>query len=419
MGSLGEDGRERRRLDGEIDSPAIACWLSEGRGVTVAIVALASFEIINAAYGRNTGDALVVAATDRINRALSAAGDVDVARDGAIFTVAVAEPIERAHPSVTAIEFALAQPFVVGSTTVHVGTRIGVAGGQGEEAEALVARARAALADARVLEGATTRIAPPAPHRPIARLAADLHRAIERDEIAVMFQPQVAFAGGAIVGVEALARWNHPELGELGAETLLAASDRADLGLVLSDHILARALASAAAWPKALSGLRVAVNVTAADLSRPDFAARFLARVDASGIARARVTAEITESGLIDDLDGATELLAVLRDGGCRVAIDDFGTGYSSLAYLTALPVDYLKIDLRLTQSIVGDRRHRVVVEGVIAIAGALGLETIAEGVETEEQRALLEARGCTCYQGFLCSGAVDSAALARLVDAA
>jgi EAL domain-containing protein (putative c-di-GMP-specific phosphodiesterase class I) len=133
-------------------------------------------------------------------------------------------------------------------------------------------------------------------------------------------------------------------------------------------------------------------------------------------VARARVTAEITEGGLIDDLDGATDLLAVLRDGGCHVAIDDFGTGYSSLAYLTALPVDYLKIDLRLTQSIVGDRRHRVVVEGVIAIARALGLETIAEGVETEEQRALLEARGCTYYQGFLCSSAVDSAGLMRLV---
>jgi EAL domain-containing protein (putative c-di-GMP-specific phosphodiesterase class I)/GGDEF domain-containing protein len=411
---LGEASRERRGVEG--DNPVVAAWLTQGRAVTVAIVALASFEIINAAYGRETGDALVSAASERIARALDREGEADLAREGAVFTLALPVELDVAYPLITAIEFALAQPFAVGQTTVHVGTRIGVASGEGEDAEALVSRARAALADARVAEGATTRIAPPAPHRPIAHLAADLHRAITRGEIAVMFQPQVAFASGAIVGVEALARWNHPELGVLGAETLLAASDRADLGIVLSDHILARALASVANWPDALSTLRVAVNVTAADLARPDFAARFLARVDASGVDRARVTAEITEGGLIDDLDSATALLEALRDGGCRVAIDDFGTGYSSLAYLTALPVDYLKIDLRLTQSIVGDRRHRVVVEGVIAIAGALGLETIAEGVETEEQRALLAAKGCTYYQGFLCSSAVDGAELVRLV---
>ncbi len=416
---MGENSRARRGHEGPTPSPVIDAWIAHDRPVTVAIVALASFEIINAAYGRDTGDALLQVAIDRFGRVLSATDDLELGREGAVFTLALPLPFEAAHPLIAAIEFALAQPFAVGATTVHVGTRIGVASGQGEEAEALVARARAALADARVLEGATTRIAPPAPHRPIAQLAADLHRAIERDEIAVLFQPQVAFGSGRIEGVEALARWHHPELGELGAQTLLAASDRADLGLVLSDHILARALASAAGWSDALGHLRVAVNVTAADLSRPDFAARFLARVDESGIARARITAEITEGGLIDDLDGATELLATLRNGGCRVAIDDFGTGYSSLAYLTALPVDYLKIDLRLTQSIVGDRRHRAVVEGVIAIANALGLETIAEGVETEEQRALLEARGCTYYQGFLCSGAIDSARLSRLIGAA
>lgn len=416
MGLLREEGRARRRDDGETGSQAVAHWLAHDRAVTVAIIALASFEIINAAYGRDTGDTLVAAATDRITRALSTTGEVELTREGAVFSVALPLTLDSAHPLITAIEFALAQPFVVGTTTVHVGTRIGVASGQGEEAEALVARARAALVDARVLEGATTRIAPPAPHRPIAQLAADLHRAIERDEIAVMFQPQVAFANGQIVGVEALARWHHPVLGELGAQILLAASDRADLGIALSDHILSRALTSVAGWPDTLAHLRVAVNVTAADLARPDFAARFLARVDASGVARSRVAAEITEGGLIDDLDGATDLLTTLREGGCHVAIDDFGTGYSSLAYLTALPIDYLKIDLRLTQSIVGDRRHRVVVEGVIAIANALGLETIAEGVETEEQRALLEARGCTYYQGFLCAGATDVAGLVRLV---
>lgn len=383
--------------------------------MTVAIVALASFEIINAAYGRDTGDTLVAAAKDRIERALSATGEGEVLREGAVFTLALPVTLDAAHPLITAIEFALAQPFLVGGTTVHVGTRIGVASGKGEQAEALVARARAALGEARVLEGATTRIAPPAPDRPIAQLAADLHRAIARDEIAVMFQPQVAFANGRIVGVEALARWRHPELGELGAQILLAASDRADLGIALSDHILSRALASVAEWPDTLAHLRVAVNVTAADLARPDFAARFLTRVDASGVARSRVAAEITEGGLIDDLDSATELLTALRDGGCHVAIDDFGTGYSNLARLKELPVDRVKIDRSLVRDIATSAEARTICSAVVGLIQGLGMEVVIEGIETEAQMEMLRVIGCTLFQGYHLARPMDEQAyLAR-----
>ena len=232
----------------------------------------------------------------------------------------------------------------------------------------------------------------------------------------MLFQPQVVIAGGTIAVVEALARWRHPRRGPLGAGALLAAAERAGLGIVLSEHIQSLALARAARWPAGLGRLRLALNVTAADIARADFVARFLARVDASGIARARVTAEITETGLIDDLDAARGLLTALREAGCRVAVDDFGTGYSSLAYLAALPLDYLKIDRALTQDIAGDRRQRAVTEGVLAIARALHLETVAEGVETEHQRALLAGHGCTYYQGFLCAPPLDDAALAALV---
>ena len=126
----------------------------------------------------------------------------------------------------------------------------------------------------------------------------------------------------------------------------------------------------------------------------------------------------MTESGLIEDLAAAAGLLAELRGGGLRVAIDDFGTGYSSLAYLKALPLDYLKIDKRLCQDIAGSTRDRIVVRSVIDMARSLGLDVIAEGVETEEQLSLLAQEGCTLYQGFLCAPPLSSAELAALVAA-
>jgi EAL domain-containing protein (putative c-di-GMP-specific phosphodiesterase class I)/GGDEF domain-containing protein len=418
-------GRYARRLRGqgrrigEHADGLSAALVSEDDpdGVAVLIAALTSFEIVNAAFGREAGDALLRAAEARIADALADAASA-LSGEGATFTIAVSGSPAAGDAAVVKLERALAQPFQVAGETIHVGARIGMARRvTGEPVEHLLRRAAEALARARGSDGATTQIAAETGGVALAALAADLHRAIERDEIDVVFQPQVVLASGAITGVEALARWRHHRLGWLGAATLFAAAERADLGIALSDHVQALALSRAAAWPTSLSHLRVAVNVTAADIARADFAPQFLDRVDASGLPCERVTAEVTESGLVRDLDAATASLDTLRAAGCRVAIDDFGTGYSSLAYLTQLPLDYLKIDRQLTQAIVGDERQRVVVEGIIAIAAALGMETIAEGVETEEQRALLAERGCTWYQGFLCAGPLDDGELVALIE--
>ena len=247
-------------------------------------------------------------------------------------------------------------------------------------------------------------------------LDVDLPLGIERGEIGVLFQPQVKIAGGHVVGVEALARWRHPRLGEIDATTLFGVAERSGLLLSLSRHVQRAAMAAVAAWPHALGHLRVAINVTSVDIAQPDFADRFIAELDAAGVARRRVTVEITESGLIEDLASAARLLAELRAQGLRVAIDDFGTGYSSLAYLKALPLDYLKIDKQMAQDIEGSPRDRVVVRGVIDMARALGLAVVAEGVETERQLTLLAEEGCNYYQGFLYAPALTGEALAALL---
>ncbi len=390
--------------------------------VHVMLVALNRFDIVNTAYGRTAGDALLRTAQRRIEEVageLLARGAIVARMGGSEFLVASTDPAARIELVAGRIAETLSRPFVTGGAVAVLGCRIGIAPAEaGDVTASLLRRASEALADAKASDSLTIQIArrEGGDGAPIDTLAVDLRRAMEQGEIDILFQPQVAIATGEITGVEALARWDHPVMGPLGAETLFAAADRADLVIGLSDHIQRTVLARAAAWPASLGKLRLALNLTAADIARPGFADIFLDRVDSSGFPRSRLTVEITESGLIEDLGIAAMLLASLRSAGCRVAIDDFGTGYSSLAYLKALPLDYLKIDKKLAQDIAGSTRDRIVVRGVIDMARSLGLSVIAEGVETEDQLDLLAKEGCQYYQGFLCAGALDSAALAALV---
>jgi len=396
----------------------MARHLAAGTPLTVIHVTLLRFDLVNAAHGRRVGTALVKAAERRIAAQVRALADEQglVARvDGPGIVAAVAGPAERAILLAARIEEALASPFRVGEVEAVLGTRIGIAGARpGDDPATTIARAaRTPAADvpaSPLTDGEDGHAAE--------ALAVDVHLAMARGEVAIRYQPQVSIDNETLVGVEALARWDHPRLGPLGAGALLAAAERAGLGLALSEHIQRRVLECASAWPPALAALRLSLNLTAADLARSGFVDTFLAHVDASGFPRGRLTLEITETGLMADLDAGAGLLAQLRGAGCRVAIDDFGTGYSSLAYLKALPVDYLKIDKSLAQDIAGTARDQVVVRGAIDMARSLGIVVIAEGVETVEQRAMLAAAGCSVYQGYLFAEPLDERALVSLVEA-
>jgi diguanylate cyclase (GGDEF)-like protein len=389
------------------------------------MVAVAGLEPVNATLGRTAGDALLRGVARRIGGLLGrdARRQPLVARvAGSEFAVALRAPASSAEAQLLAdaIVAAVSRPFAMGDRVVALGARVGIAASEaGDDAAALLRRASTALAEAKVSDSPVWLMGPDeedaATRR--AQLAIELRAALAHDEIELLWQPQVAITDARIVGVEALARWRHPTRGELGAEILFAAAERAGQLLSLSEHVRRKAVEEIANWPPTLGDLRVAINVTAADVAQPDFAHRFLAAIDAAGVARGRITVELTESGLIADLAAAAVLLAALRVAGLRTAIDDFGTGYSSLAYLKALPLDYLKLDRRLSQDITGGPRDRVVVRGTIEMARSLGLAVIAEGIETEEQLALLAQEGCNLYQGFLCAPPLDTGALTRLVE--
>jgi diguanylate cyclase (GGDEF)-like protein len=387
------------------------------------LIGLKRFDAINAAFGRETGDDLLIAVERRIETvARDAGGDgAIVKRSGGTDFILVPGSITAADRLALAnrVVIQLERPFMAGDHFVALGASIGIIETRAGEPEPdVLRRAQVALAAARDDDVAVRVLSAQDEGTALfdASLETDLRRALDNDEIDILFQPQVSVTNGQIVGVEALARWQHPQHGELGAETLFSVAKRSDYLTALSAHVQRRAATKAAAWPSALDSLRLSVNVTAEDIARPEFAGNFLAMIDETGFPRERLTVEITENGLIADLMAAATLLASLRSGGCRVAIDDFGTGYSSLAYLKALPLDYLKIDKHLAQDIAGTARDRIVVRGVIDMARSLGLAVVAEGVETEEQLTLLAREGCNYYQGFLCAVPLTVEALTDLV---
>jgi diguanylate cyclase (GGDEF)-like protein len=389
------------------------------------LLSISQFDRMNAAYGHMAGNALLGRIGRRIERLVEEeqGGGVMIARiAGTEFLIGLPGETgtERAAFLAQRLIATVARPFSAGDHLIRLTARCGIAEAlAGDDAGRLLRRAGAALADAKASDSQSVRIRVRDDRSQAVdddQLETDLRLALNRGEIEIVFQPQYAMADDRVTGVEALARWNHPKFGPLGASALFAAAERSDYLLPLSGHVQKRALEIAASWPDALGHLRLAINVTAADIAQPDFFETFMEQVDASGFPHDRLTVEITESGLIEDLAAASALLAKWRAAGLRVAIDDFGTGYSSLSYLKSLPLDYLKIDSGLAKDITASERDSIIVRGVIDMAKSLGLKVVAEGVETEQQLALLARKGCDFYQGFLRSGAVASGDLVGLM---
>lgn len=232
-----------------------------------------------------------------------------------------------------------------------------------------------------------------------AALDKDLLRALDRREIEVLFQPQFSCRTGAVVGAEALARWQHPSLGEIGARDLFAVAERAALVAPLSRHVVARALEDAGSWPEELT---LSLNITPEELGDPRFAADFAELISKSKIAPSRLMLEITEDLLLRNLEQAAAALSALRGLGFRTALDDFGAGFCNFRYLRELPLDAIKLDKIMVDGVPGDAKALAVLRAIMALAKALELDIYAEGVESDVQRAAIISEGCDYWQGFL-----------------
>lgn len=375
------------------------------RDAGVILVQVDQMARINNSAGTATGDAVL----DEIGRRLENFASDEFGHgssverlDGPRFLIVPATPLALGalRAQERALHVALAEP-IVGDPNGRLSIRI---------ATALIARGES-VADQ--LLQACEQLARPAS----ARDGVMVHAALSRNEVVIHYQPQYDVAAGAMTGVEALLRWQHPELGLLGAGPLVTAARAARLECELTEHAHRVALAEVARWPRELAGLRVSLNITAADLGDPEFAARFAAMVKAAKVDPDRLTLELTEQAMLSDPASAAEQLAQIRGLGAAIAIDDFGTGYSSLSLLARLPIDYLKIDSGFTRTIDGSDRDRIVVRAIVDLARALGLLVVAEGIENERQLERLGELGVATWQGFLKSGPVPGDQLPDLME--
>lgn len=232
-----------------------------------------------------------------------------------------------------------------------------------------------------------------------AALETDLLRALDRREIEVLFQPQFSCRTGAVVGAEALARWHHPSLGEIGARDLFAIAERAALVAPLSRHVVARALEDSSNWP---DDLTISLNITPEELGDPRFAADFAEIIAKSEIPPQRLMLEITEDLLVRNIAQASAALGALRGLGFRTALDDFGAGFCNFHYLRELPLDAIKLDKIMLDGVPADAKALAVLRAIMALAKALDLAIYAEGIEDDVQRATIKAEGCDYWQGFL-----------------
>ena len=230
-------------------------------------------------------------------------------------------------------------------------------------------------------------------------LETEILRALDRREIEVLFQPQFSCRTGAVVGAEALARWQHPTLGEIGARDLFAIAERAALVAPLSRHVVARALEEAAIWPASLT---CSLNITPEELGDPRFAADFAELIGKSEVDPSRLMLEITEDMLVRNIEQASAALKVLRELGFRTALDDFGAGFCNFRYLRELPLDAIKLDKIMVDDVPGDAKALAVLRAIMALAKALELDVYAEGIESDVQRAAIISEGCDYWQGFL-----------------
>lgn len=377
----------------------------EGSTLHALLLGLRRFEAVNLAYGTSAGDLALAEVAARLTHFAAAEleGPWLAARAGGSFLLVANQACSRERWQLFAQQLAdtVAVPIAGASGAVRLSPQVALLRVLTQDApETMLDQLGQALAGApaakRVVwaDGETARSG-----RTAGQIEADLLKALDRDEIVVVYQPQYALTDHRLTGAEALARWNHPQLGRMGAGALFAAAERADHGVQLSRHIARLALEGAAQWD---GDLRLSLNVTAADLAAGSYAEGLLALIGEAGFPAERLTLEVTEQALLHDIQLADQTLRTLVTNGIRIALDDFGAGFCNFRYLKLLPLDYLKLDRSMVEGITTDSRDLAVLRGIVAMATALDLEVIAEGVETEAQRDAIAAEGCAFYQGFV-----------------
>jgi diguanylate cyclase (GGDEF)-like protein len=394
----------------------------QDRPLALLFIDLDDFKLVNDTLQHAGGDELLKETALRLQSVVRS-GDMVARINGDEFAVLLPDlaRAEDAAPVAQKVLNRLSQRFILRGEETFVSASVGIAAypGDGDSAEALIGAAQAAMNRARQsgpnsYHFFTSEIT----QRSRARMqvAQELRRALERNEFGLVYQPKIDLASGRPCGAEALLRWHHPKRGVVSPAHFIPVLEDTGLILPVGEWVIRRACEDIKAWLAAgLKVLPVAVNLSARQFRQQHLDTRIRSLVEAAGVDPALIEIEITESQLMEDPDHAVRVMNALRDSGIRAAIDDFGTGYSSLAYLTRLPLAALKIDRSFVADALNDPADAAIVRTIIEMAHTLEFTVVAEGVETDAQRAFLRRFGCEQGQGYLFArpmSAIDFTAL-------
>jgi diguanylate cyclase (GGDEF)-like protein len=380
----------------------------EGRQFAVLLVDLTRFSRVNEGVGSLAGDELIITVARRLISALRA-GDMLARLAGDEFAVllSVADDSIEAMRAARRMQACLTTPIRLGELEIKIDCAVGVAmmSSTIDAAEDLIRNAQFAMKRAK--HSGHAEIYQPCDStaaRERFSLETELRRAIERDQLHLAFQPLIELHSGHVIGFEALARWEHAEKGAISPAEFIPVAEESGLIVPLGRWALRAATRTLAEWDRKAGSavpLHVAVNVSAVQFQRDDVVSAVNAALMESGIAGNRLKIELTESCIVSDPDGIAKVLGAIHDLDVLIAMDDFGTGYSSLAYLQRLPIDVLKIDRSFIAPMLVDPDSVAIVRAVLGLATALGMETTAEGVETEQLAKTLIGLGCDIAQGY------------------
>ncbi len=407
-------------------SHALALSQRSGRAGAILFIDLDHFKSINDTRGHDKGDLLLQQVADRLNDAVRSCDTV--ARFGGDEFVVLLEEVGSdaaagAREIVSKLLHAFHAPFTVDGMEHYTTPSIGVAlfGREKAGTDDILKRADLAMYQAKAAGRNGVAFFDPAMEAKVsarATLETDLRRALSNQEFELHYQP-LASVEGKLSGVEALVRWHHPQRGLVPPAEFIQVAEETNMILRLGAWVLAEACAMLARWAsdERTAALDMSVNVSMAQFHRPDFVEQVLAVLQQTGARPERLRLELTESLLLNDLEGTIQKMQRLRTVGVRFAVDDFGTGYSSLSYLHRLPLSQLKIDRSFIWDALKEGHGAAIVRMIVALGKTMGMSVLAEGVETPEQLAFVMAEGCHYYQGYLYSRPLPEAQLAKFLQ--